>query len=148
KENSENKQIIITTHSSFVANKLGLKDLILLNDRKALTLDDLSKDTRGFFEKISGYDTLRLILCEKAILVEGDSDELIVQNAYLEEQGVLPIENCVEVISVGVSLLRLLEMAEKLNKTVSVVTDNDGDIEAMEKKYEASLGVKAKENIR
>lgn len=79
KEHCKEKQIIISTHSSFVANKLGLKSLILLHDRKTLRLHDLSPSTIDYFEKLSGYDTLRLLLCQKAILVEGDSDELVVQ---------------------------------------------------------------------
>ncbi|KQK26094.1 ATP-dependent endonuclease [Chryseobacterium aquaticum] len=145
KNDNENKQILISTHSSFVANKLGLEHLILLNNKKTLRLDDLSADTKLFFEKLSGYDTLRLILCKKAILVEGDSDELIVQKAFMvQNNGHLPIENSIDVISVGTSFLRFLEIAEKLNIKVTVVTDNDGNIEALEKKYKNYLG----ENIK
>lgn len=52
-----------------------------------------------FFKKISGYDTLRLILCKKAILVEGDSDELVVQKAYKSKNNNrLPIEDQIDVI--------------------------------------------------
>ena len=107
KDSCDNKQIIVTTHSSFVANKLGLGDLILLNNKMTLKLNELSPETKSFFEKIAGYDTLRLMLCDKAILVEGDSDELVVQKAYqTQNKGKLPIEDCIEVISVGVSFLR------------------------------------------
>lgn len=143
------KQILISTHSSFVANKLGLEHLILLNDKKTIRLNELSKDTYKFFEKLSGYDTLRLILCKKAILVEGDSDELVVQKAFMvNNDKKLPIENGVDVISVGTSFLRFLEIAEKIGVKVAVVTDNDGNIEALNKKYENYLGVKAKKNIK
>ncbi len=149
KESCEDKQIIVTTHSSFVANKLGLGDLILLNDKKTLKLSELSIETKTFFEKIAGYDTLRLMLCDKAILVEGDSDELLVQKAYqIENEGKLPIEARIEVISVGVSFLRFLEIADKLKKTVFVVTDNDGDVTALKKKYELYLGENEKGNIK
>lgn len=149
KDSCKNKQIIVTTHSSFVANKLGLGDLILLNNKKTLKLNELSSGTKSFFEKIAGYDTLRLMLCDKAILVEGDSDELVVQKAYqVQNEGKLPIEDCIEVISVGVSFLRFLEIADKLKKTVCVVTDNDGDAAALEKKYESYLGKNEKENIK
>lgn len=149
KKNCSNKQIIVTTHSSFVANKLGLDDLILLNNKVTLKLNQLTPETKAFFEKISGYDTLRLMLCKKAILVEGDSDELIVQKAYKNlNAGKLPIEDCIEVISVGVSFLRFLEIAEKLKKIVYVVTDNDSNVEALYKKYEGYLGENTKENIK
>ncbi len=146
KQNYGDKQILISTHSSFVANKLGLDNLILLNQLKTIRFDDLK--SKEFFEKIAGYDTLRLILCNKAILVEGDSDELIIQRAYMDKnQGRLPIEDNVEVISVGTSFLRFLEIAEKLDIPVSVVTDNDGDIEAVEKKYSNYINKNKKENI-
>lgn len=114
-----------------------------------MCLNELSPDTQRFFKKLSGYDTLRLILCEKAILVEGDSDELIIQKAYLVNNGgKLPIENGVDVISVGTTFLRFLEIAEKLNKKVIVVTDNDGNIEAINKKYQNYLGEKKKKSIK
>lgn len=148
KESCAKKQIIVTTHSSFVANKLGLDSLTLLNDRKSVKMRGLSPDTKAFFEKIQGYDTLRLILCDKAILVEGDSDELVIQKAYMTaNNGKLPIEDRIDVISVGVSFLRFLELAEKISQRVCVVTDNDGDTEALSRKYEGYLGDNAKPNI-
>lgn len=148
KDNCAGKQILITTHSSFVANKLGLGELILLSDKKTTKLTDLKESTREFFEKIAGYDTLRLILCKKAILVEGDSDELVVQKAYMvSNDGRLPIEDGIEVISVGISFLRFLEIASHLGKQTYVLTDNDGDVGALERKYEEYLGGNKKENI-
>jgi putative ATP-dependent endonuclease of OLD family len=149
KEGSSNKQIIISTHSSFVANKLGLDSLILLNDLKITRFKDLTPETFKFFEKLAGYDTLRLILCKKAILVEGDSDELIVQKAYSTKNDKrLPIEDGIDVISVGISFLRFLEIAEIINKPTVVITDNDGDLEAIQKKYHNYLGENEKDNIR
>jgi putative ATP-dependent endonuclease of OLD family len=149
KEGSNDKQIIISTHSSFVANKLGLESLILLNNNETVKLDDLQVDTKSFFEKLSGYDTLRLILCKKAILVEGDSDELIIQKAFRKENSdKLPIESGIDVISVGTSFLRFLEIAKKIEKCVVVVTDNDGEPTAVKKKYNDYLGKNAKNFIK
>ncbi|RGZ96163.1 ATP-dependent endonuclease [Ruminococcus bromii] len=146
-EKYDKKQIIISTHSSFVANKLGLENLLLLNDHKITKITELS--STDFFKKISGYDTLRLILCKKAILVEGDSDELVVQKAYMKQHNNhLPIENGVDVISVGTSFLRFLELAVALNLKVDVVTDNDGDISAIEKKYANYIKENKKNNIK
>lgn len=149
KQENLEKQVILSTHSSFVANKLGLASLILLHDQKTMTFSTLTKGTQEFFEKLSGYDTLRLLLCKKAILVEGDSDELIVQKAYMQtHDGKLPIEDEVDVISVGISFLRFLEIAEMLNKKIVVVTDNDGDLDALRKKYGNFLGENGKGNIK
>lgn len=153
KNSNPDKQIIVSTHNSFVANKLGLGNLILfsldknLKTRKNLPFNDLSNETKEFFEKLSGYDTLRLILCNKVVLVEGDSDELIFNKAYLLNRKNLPIEDEIEVISVGTSFLRFLEIAEKLKKQVAVVTDNDGEIELLKKKYKNYLGKKEEQNI-
>jgi putative ATP-dependent endonuclease of OLD family len=141
KSGDNDKQIIISTHSSFVANKLGLKNLILLNNNETVKLDDLQESTKSFFERLSGYDTLRLILCQKAILVEGDSDELIIQKAFrVNNSDKLPIESGVDVISVGTSFLRFLEIAKKIKKPVVVVTDNDGNPVALKQKYTDYLG--------
>lgn len=144
---NEEKQIMLTTHSSFVANKANLMHLIMLHDGKTTRLSELDPETSTFFQKLAGYDTLRLLLCKKAILVEGDSDELVVQKAYKLKYGKLPIERGVDVISVGTSFLRFLEIAEKLKKPVAVVTDNDGNVDALKKKYESYLGAKARDYI-
>lgn len=145
---NKEKQIFITTHSSFVANKLNIKNLILLSDNKNTSFSKLTPKTINFFEKKPGYDTLRLLLCKKAILVEGDADELIVQKAYLNKNGILPIENDIDVISVGNTFLRFLEISTLLKKKTIVVTDNDGDIKQLENKYKNYLGENKKDFIK
>ena len=122
------KQIIVSTHSSFVANKLGIGNLIFFKEQCSSRFTDLPSDTFEFFKKLPGYHTLRLLLCRKAVLVEGPSDELIFQKAYMKtNDGKLPIEDGIDVISVGLSFKRFLEIAKTVNQHVAVVTDNDGD---------------------
>lgn len=143
------KQVIVSTHSSFVANKLGLGNLVLLSSTGTTRFSSLATETREFFEKVSGYDTLRLVLASKAILVEGDSDELVVQKAYANlHAGRLPIEDGIDVISVGTSFLRFLEIAAYLEKPVAVVTDNDGDPSALDSKYSQYLGGQCSRHIK
>lgn len=144
----DGKQIILSTHSSFVANKLGLDRLTLLNDGKTTRFRALESDTQKFFQKIAGYDTLRIILTDRVILVEGDSDELIVQKAYRVKNGKLPIEDGVDVISVGTSFLRFLALADQINQRTAVVTDNDGDLDALKRKYKDYLGRGDKPHIK
>ena len=75
---------------------------MLLENLRIIKFSELSGDTYNFFKKVAGYDTLRMILCKKAILCEGDSDELVIQKAYMQlNDGRLPIEDGIEVISVG-----------------------------------------------
>jgi putative ATP-dependent endonuclease of the OLD family len=137
---NKTKQVLISTHNSFVANKLGLENLILVNKESTTRIEELEDDTPEFFEKIAGYDTLRLVLSKKAILVEGDSDELVVQKAYMKtHDGRLPIQDKVEIISVGTAFLRFIDIADRLKIPVTVVTDNDGDPGAIRKKYDKYL---------
>lgn len=129
-------QIVVSTHSSFVANKLMLNRLAWIEGNSTKCLTDLKEETARFFSKAAGYDTLRLLFCKAAILVEGDSDELVVQKVYMNRHdGRLPIQDGIEVISVGTSFLRFFELAKLMGKTVVAITDNDGDLEAVREKY-------------
>ncbi|MFW5719979.1 MAG: ATP-dependent nuclease [Candidatus Dojkabacteria bacterium] len=141
-QESHHKQILISTHSSFVTNKLGINNVVLLNkdpSNKRNPYPINSLESENYFRKLPGYDTLRLILCKKAILVEGPSDELIVQKAYLKKYEKLPIEDEVDVISVGTGFLNFLEIADKIKKPVAVLIDNDGNTHTIEKKFELYL---------
>jgi hypothetical protein len=122
----EDRQVLVTTHSSYVLNKLGLKQLVLLTNTGGLRLSGLTSSTQDYFQKLPGYDTLRLILARRAILVEGASDELIVQRAYRDIHDALPIHEGVDVISTGLSFRRFLELAVQLQRRTAVVRDNDG----------------------
>jgi putative ATP-dependent endonuclease of OLD family len=119
------RQVLVTTHSSYVLNKLGLEQLVLLTDAGSVRMSGLTPDTQDYFRKLPGFDTLRLILAQQAILVEGASDELIVQRAYKDVHGKLPIQDGLDVISVGLSFKRFLELAVPLKRKTSVVRDND-----------------------
>lgn len=136
-----NRQVIITTHSGFVLNKLGIDNLRLVShDGQPATLTGLTSDTKDYFMKLPGYDTLRLILSKRCILVEGPSDELIVQRAYKDRHVKLPLEDGVDVISVGsLAFPRFLEIAGLLKLDVRVVTDNDRDVAALQAKYATYL---------
>jgi len=125
-ERCQGKQVLVTTHSSFVMNKLGLDQLVLLSPSRGIRLTDLPDETLDYFKKLSGYDTLRVVLSERIILVEGPSDELIVQRAFLDAHGRLPLEAGVDVINLrGLSFRRFLDIAKPLGKRVAVVTDCD-----------------------
>jgi predicted ATPase len=137
---ADGKQVVIATHSSFVLNKLGADKVVLFSQNKTLRLTGLPNETREYFMKLPGHDTLRLILARRAILVEGPSDELVIQRAYKDKYGKSPLERGVDVISVkSLAFKRFLDIAKLLGIQAKVVTDNDGDIEALKKRYEGYL---------
>lgn len=134
---SSGKQVFISTHSSYIANKLSLAKVILVRNGRVTPYNDLPDDTKKYFVKLPGYDTLRFILATKVILVEGPTDDLIIQRAYFDRNGRLPSEDGIDVIAVdSLAFKRYLDIANLIKKPVVVVTDNDGDInENIHEKY-------------
>jgi len=120
------QQLFVTTHSSFVINRLGIDGLKLITDGRASSFKDLSADTVKYFKKLPGYDTLRMVLADRFVLVEGPSDEILFERFYRDACGCRPIENGIDVISMrGLSLKRCLEMAKALGKRCAALRDND-----------------------
>lgn len=122
------RQIFLTTHSSFVLNRLGLDKLVLLHRGTPASLGSLPADTVLYFKRLSGYDTLRLVLANKVVLVEGPSDEMVFERAFRDEhQGKRPMELGVDVVSMaGVSLKRGLQLCAALGRSAAAIRDNDG----------------------
>lgn len=127
-ELSGNRQLFITTHSSFVLNRLGLKALHLMHDAKVAQFDtpQISQDTLEYFQKQSGYDTLRVVIASKVVVVEGPSDEMIFNLAYKKIKGVEPRDNGIDVITLGTRGKRALELGLALGRKMAVLRDNDG----------------------
>lgn len=141
-EQTKSRQLIVATHSSFVMNKLGLSDVLLFHTTSSVRLTDLDADTTNFFRRLPGHDTLRMVLAKRVILVEGPSDELIVQRAYADKHGCRPIENGVDVLAVrSLSFKRYLNIAKKLGRPVAVVTDNDGNTARVTERYRDYAGI-------
>ena len=133
---AKDRQIIVTSHSSFVINKLGVDAVLLFAKSSFVRISGLMPDTRDYFMKLPGYDTLRLILSRRCILVEGPYDELVVQKAYQRKHGKTAQSDGIDVISVrSLAFKRFLEIAKALAVEVTVVTDNDGKPDRVKAKY-------------
>ena len=139
---STGKQVFISTHSSYIANKLNLENVILVKDGNVTSYKDLSDDAKKYFTKLPGYDTLRFALASKVILVEGPTDDLIIQRAYKDKYGKLPHEDGIDIIVVdSLAFKHYCDIALLMKKQIALVTDNDGDIEKnINLKYEKYLG--------
>jgi len=124
---SGQRQVFITTHSSYVLNRLGLDKLSLLHAGSLTTFAAISDGTVRYFKKLSGFDTLRIVLASKLVLVEGPSDEMVFERAFRDKHGHAPIDAGVDVVSMaGVSLARALELCAALDRHVAGIRDNDG----------------------
>ena len=123
----EQQQLFVSTHSSFVLNRLGLDSLILMGRDVVGKLIELDPETVSYFKKLPGYDTLRIVLAKKVVLVEGPSDEMIFERVFFDTHGKWPMQCEIDVISMrGLSLARGLELCAMINKPVAALRDNDG----------------------
>lgn len=123
----DSQQVFAATHSSYVANRLGLDRLLLLHAGTVTKLSTLPADTAAYFRKLATYDTLRIVLADKLALVEGPSDAMIFERAFRDAQHQTPAALGVDVVSMdGLSARRALELCAALERDAVVIQDNDG----------------------
>jgi len=126
----DGKQLFLTTHSSYVLNKLSIDKICLLHDTyKRLHL--LDKGVVKTLKRLPGYDTLRVALSRKVVLVEGPSDELILKKIYKDiNNGSLPEQNGIDIIVVrGVGFKTFIAIGKEIGTAINVLRDNDGNYE-------------------
>ena len=128
---SSEKQLLLATHSSLISSRLDLRKAIILspNSMRPTSLSDLDPDTAKFFMKAPDNNVLEFILSKKVLLVEGDSEFILLDTLYKTVSGssTLDADN-VHVISVdGTSFKRYLDLAKLLGIKTAVIRDNDGD---------------------
>ena len=131
-EDSSDTQIIIATHSNMIANRLNLKNLILLNSNSEsyVSLSDLDESTARFFMKAPDNNMLEFINSERVILVEGDAEFILIKQMYENLTKESFEDSQIHIISVGgTSFPRYLRIAKKIGIKVAVITDNDQDYE-------------------
>lgn len=121
------KQLFLTTHSSYVLNKLSIDKICLLQTgyKRLRTLDPKVVRT---LKRLPGYDTLRVALSGKVILVEGPSDELVLKKIYHRKHNRLPEQDGIDIIVVrGVGFKTFIEVGKEIGTKIHVLRDNDGD---------------------
>lgn len=123
----DQQQLFVATHSSFVLNRLGLDSILFVSDGNTASFMDIDTETVDYFRKLPGYDTLRMVLADRFVLVEGPSDEILFERFYKDAKGKRPIEDGIDVISMrGLALKRCLNLAKVLKKKCAALRDNDG----------------------
>jgi len=124
---TDEQQLFVATHDSFVLNRLGLDTLIFVADGRTSSFADISDGTVRYFKRLPGYDTLRMVLADRTVLVEGPSDEILFEKFYKDKWHRRPIEDGTDVLSMrGLAVARCLELAKALGKKCAVLRDNDG----------------------
>lgn len=131
--NSEDKQLIIATHSNMISARLDLRKTILLHSSAEcpLLLNGLPEDTARFFMKAPNHGVLDLVLSKKVILVEGDAEYMLMEGFFQAITDRSMESADVHVISVGgTSFKRYLDIARILSVKVAIIRDNDKNFKA------------------
>lgn len=122
------KQTFIATHSNMIVSRLDLQNAVFVSDQGIMKLNELEPNTAKFFEKAPDNNVLNFILSQRAILVEGDAEYILLNEFYKYLIGNESYINDVTIVSCGgKTFKRYLEIARILGKKVAVITDNDYD---------------------
>lgn len=90
-------QLLISTHSNQILNKLELSNVTLIaNDHTAINMGDVDDDLTYYLAKRENFDTLNLLFSSSVILVEGATEEIYL-NCLLQNKAI----NDIRVISIG-----------------------------------------------
>lgn len=132
-EKATQTQIIIATHSNSVCSRLDLHNASLISpsEKTPISLSDLPDDTANYFVKAPNNKILEFILSAKVVLVEGDSEYILVDGMYEKLYGEKLEDTNIHVISVGgTAFKRYLDLASLLKIKTAVIRDNDGNYQS------------------
>lgn len=121
-------QTIISTHSPTVINKLKLSNVLVLTGEKAINLSNTSQELLNYLRKRPNFDILKLLFANKVILVEGTTEEMLI-NAFLTRN--CSKLNNIEVISINQKGFKtfldvwLILNKENNKKKIGIIRDFD-----------------------
>ncbi|MDY0388803.1 MAG: AAA family ATPase [Methanolobus sp.] len=134
-EQSKDMQFILTTHSTVVGASTKLDNLIICKDKAVFPIknySNLGSDDKQFLGRFLEYTKANLFFCKGVIIVEGDSENLLVP-AIAEIVLGRPLHSySVSIVNVGsTALMRYAKIFEpkegqsEINMKVSLVYDGD-----------------------
>lgn len=130
----KNSQIIVATHNNMIASRLNLNNVLWITENCVKSLSEVDKDVAKFFVKADDNAFLQLLLSNKVFLVEGATEFLLLPHFYKQITGKTIEDDGISVISCnGISYKNYLEIARKTSKKISVLTDNDGKQDKIDK---------------
>lgn len=131
-------QTIISTHNPSIINKLQISNVLAFTGEKAISLSDTPTKLVDYLRKRPNFDILKLLFADKVILVEGTTEEMLI-NTFLSKQAGL---NDIDIIAIGqrgyINFLNIWLALNKdnQNKKIGVIRDYD-DSDAAKAKHDA-----------
>lgn len=139
--NNNFNQILITTHNYGIINKLKFNNVVLLKESKAINFSEYEKASK-YLAKRPNFDILKILLAKRVILVEGTTEEMII-NTYLQKNK--DNLNMAEVIVTGKGYKTFLDIWKLINKDtdkkIGVVRDYDNEPKAKKEHHEYDNGI-------
>lgn len=143
--NNEGIQVIVSTHSTILASKINIKNIILCKNGNTFSLNpentQLSKGDYLFLQRFLDVTKANLFFAQGIIMVEGDAENLLIPvladilDLNLEKYGV-------SIVNVGsVAFFRYANIFKRKDETtigipVSIVTDSDVEPKYIEGQFE------------
>ena len=107
-------QIIVTSHNPKIVNKLKLNNVLVFANDRIVDFSQVDKTLVNYLAKRPNFDTLKLLFTKRIILVEGPTEEMLI-NALLSR--ITQTISDVEVYAVGhKGFKRYMDIWLKLNK--------------------------------
>lgn len=123
-------QMIITTHNPLIVSRLNLHNTLWINKGKCVSLKSIPEDTANFFMKTDNMQLLNFILADKVIIVEGNSEYILLPQLVKNTLNCLLDEEKIELLSGGgITYCHYVELSKVIKNSLLVITDNDGDQE-------------------
>ncbi|KMY31422.1 hypothetical protein ACZ11_04005 [Lysinibacillus xylanilyticus] len=126
-------QMIITTHNPLIVSRLNLKNTLWISNDTCHSLKDVDDETADYFMKTDNMQLLNFILSKKIILVEGNSEYILLpfltKNSFTSSLDDMKIE----ILSGGgITYKHYIEVSKIIKNHLLVVTDNDGNQETID----------------
>lgn len=126
-------QLIITTHNPSIVSRLNIQNTLWITSNNAFSLKEVNKETADYFMKTDNMQILNFILSNKVILVEGNSEYILLPfltyNSYKKHLDELKIE----VLSGGgITYKHYIEISKVIKNKLLVITDNDGNQDTLD----------------
>lgn len=124
---------------------MNLSNTIWINEDKSCSLNEIPKDTAEYFEKTDNMNILHFILSKKVIIVEGNSEYVLLPYLVKNTLGLSLDKTGVEVLSgAGITYKHYVEVSKVIKNKLLVITDNDKSQETIDNIYSDNAEFKKK----
>ncbi|MRC29436.1 AAA family ATPase [Bacillus thuringiensis] len=132
---SNQTQLFISTHSSEFLNKLELKNVTVVSEGGAFSLESVLKPEQlNYLAKKPNLDFLKFLFSRRCILVEGPTEEMLIKS-YLSSQ--THSLNDIEVISLHKGFKTMLDIWLRVHQNssyrIGIIRDFDNEPMAQQK---------------